>query len=79
MTATANPLPFPAGRPSDYRWQTSPPLMRASTCLAQACIEGHYDPTGGIAIEDGHIALPIGPGLGVTPDPDAFTQEICTF
>ena len=53
--------------------------MRASTWLAQAYIEGHYDPTGGVAIKGGHIDLPVGPGLGVTPDPDAFTREICTF
>ena len=53
--------------------------MRASTWLAQAFIEGHYDPTGGVAIEGGHFALRVGPGLGVTPDPDAFTREIYTF
>ena len=53
--------------------------MRASTWLAQAFIEGHYDPTGGVAIEGGHIALRVGPGLGVTPDPDAFTRGIYTF
>jgi len=58
---------------------TVSPKTYEGTWLAQPYIEGHYDPAGGVTIEDGHIALPVGPGLGVTPDPDAFTREVCTF
>ena len=58
---------------------TVSPKTYEGTWLAQPYIEGHYDPAGGVTIEGGHIALPVGPGLGVTPEPDAFTREICTF
>ena len=34
---------------------------------------------GGVKIEDGHIALPTGPGLGVTPDPNVFSREVAQF
>ena len=55
------------------------PSTYEGTWLAQPYIEGHYNPAGGVTIEGGHIALPVGPGLGVTPDPTAFTREVCTF
>ena len=58
---------------------TVSPKTYEGTWLAQPYIEGHYDPADGVTIEGGHIALPVGPGLGITPDPYAFTREVCTF
>lgn len=49
------------------------------TWLAQPFIEGQYDPAGVVAIKDGHIALPTGPGLGITPDPTVFSREVAQF
>lgn len=40
--------------------------------LAAPYIEGHYDPAHGIAIQDGHITRPTGPGLGVSIDAAQF-------
>ena len=39
----------------------------------------HYDPEGGIAISDGRIALPVGPGLGVTPSPDRLGPPVASY
>lgn len=47
--------------------------------IAQPYIEGHYDPENGIAVEDGHIALPTGPGLGITPDEALFGEAARSF
>jgi len=47
--------------------------------LAAPYIEGHYDPENGIRISDGHIALPKGPGLGVTPDVTLFGDPVASF
>ena len=49
------------------------------TWLAQPYIEGHYDPAGGVAIEDGHIAVPSGTGLGISPEPAIFSREVAQF
>jgi L-alanine-DL-glutamate epimerase-like enolase superfamily enzyme len=55
------------------------PRLFEGTWLAQPYIEGHYDTGAGIAIHNGHIDLPKGPGLGVNPSPDLFTDEVCKF
>lgn len=39
-------------------------------------IEGHYDTVDGITIQNGHIALPTGPGLGAMPDESLFGVSI---
>ncbi|MEM5502926.1 mandelate racemase/muconate lactonizing enzyme family protein [Ahrensia kielensis] len=44
--------------------------------LAASYIDGHYDPTGGVAIKDGHIARPTGVGLGVSPDEAIFGEPV---
>ena len=49
------------------------------TWLAEPYIEGHYDPAGGVAIEDGHIAVPSGTGLGISPEPAIFSREVAQF
>ena len=58
---------------------TVSPKTYEGTWLAQPYIEGHYDPAGGIKIEDGHIAVPNGSGLGVTPDPAVFGDQVTEF
>ena len=58
---------------------TVSPKTYEGTWLAQPYIEGHYDPSGGVKIEDGHIAVPTGPGLGITPDPTLFSREVAQF
>ncbi|MEK9594215.1 MAG: enolase C-terminal domain-like protein, partial [Luminiphilus sp.] len=58
---------------------TVSPKTYEGTWLAQPYIEGHYDPSGGVKIEDGHIAVPAGPGLGITPDPSVFSREVAQF
>ncbi len=47
--------------------------------LAQPYIDGHYDTKNGVKIEDGHIKLPIGPGLGVVPDDGIFKNEVASY
>ena len=48
------------------------PKLLEGVWLAQSYIEGHYDTENGIEIEDGHINLPTGPGLGIEPDESIF-------
>ena len=42
--------------------------------LAQPYIEGHYDSRNGVKIDEGHIRLPEGPGLGVVPEEGMFGE-----
>ncbi|MCP5084393.1 MAG: mandelate racemase/muconate lactonizing enzyme family protein [Alphaproteobacteria bacterium] len=49
----------------------SPELFRG-TWLAAPYIEQHYDRENGIQIVDGHIDVPSGPGLGISPDESQF-------
>lgn len=56
----------------------SPDLLEG-VWLAQPYIEGHYDALGGIRIQDGHIALPDGPGLGIEVDAAQFGAPVASF
>lgn len=47
--------------------------------IAAPYIEGHYDAENPIEIEGGHIALPQGPGLGVTPSPERLGPPAMSF
>ncbi|MEO1650606.1 MAG: enolase C-terminal domain-like protein, partial [Pseudomonadota bacterium] len=47
--------------------------------LAAPYIAGNYDPKNGIKIKDGHIALPSGPGLGISPDESVFGPPAASF
>lgn len=47
--------------------------------LAAPYIDGHYDPENGIGIDRGFIALPKGPGLGVTPNTERFGDPVASF
>lgn len=55
------------------------PRLCEGVWLAAPYIEGHYDTEHGIAIEDGHIRLPEGPGLGVTPDEGRFGAPVASY
>ncbi|MEM9139096.1 MAG: mandelate racemase/muconate lactonizing enzyme family protein [Pseudomonadota bacterium] len=55
------------------------PDLLEGVWLAAPYIEGNYDPAHGIKIVEGHIALPTGPGLGVTPDAAAFGDPVAAF
>ncbi len=58
---------------------TVQPRLFEGAWLAQPYIEGHYDRNNPVKIEDGHISLPQGPGLGVTPDEAQFGAPIASF
>ena len=55
------------------------PRLNEGVWIAQPYIEHHYDPEGGISIEDGHIRLPAGPGLGVVPDATIFGPPVASY
>jgi L-alanine-DL-glutamate epimerase-like enolase superfamily enzyme len=58
---------------------TVSPQLCEGVWLAAPYIEGHYDPEGGISIEDGHISLPSAPGLGVTPDETRLSAPAVSY
>ena len=55
------------------------PTLCEGVWLAAPYIDGHYDDMNGIAIVDGHIQRPTGPGLGVTPDETKFGAAVASF
>ena len=55
---------------------TVSPRLNEGVWLASPYVEGHYDAKNGIDIIGGHIKLPEGPGLGVTPEEGIFGQPI---
>jgi 4-hydroxyproline betaine 2-epimerase len=55
------------------------PRLNEGVWLGQSYIDGHYDPENGIKIEGGHIKLPKGPGLGITPDEAMFGAPVASF
>lgn len=57
---------------------TVAPDLSEGVWLAQPYIDGHYDATG-IAVRDGHIDVPAGPGLGLSIDARQFGTPIASF
>ena len=55
------------------------PRLMEGVWIAQPYIEGHYDNENSVKIEDGHIALPEKPGLGVIPDEAMFGAPVASF
>lgn len=47
--------------------------------IAQEYLEGHFDSKNPVDVIDGHIAVPIGPGLGINPDPGVFGEPIAVY
>ena len=58
---------------------TVEPSLCEGVWIAASYIDGHYDPENRIKVEEGHIALPSGSGLGVTPDEAAFGAPAASF
>ena len=58
---------------------TVEPRLLEGVWLAAPYIDGHYDSETGIRIKAGHIAVPKGPGLGITPDDGVFGSPVRSF
>lgn len=58
---------------------TCAPERMEGAWLAAPYIEGNYDTGNGIRITGGHIAVPQGPGLGITPDESQFGAPLQSF
>jgi L-alanine-DL-glutamate epimerase-like enolase superfamily enzyme len=58
---------------------TVPPRLSEGVWIAGPYIAGHYDEENGIRIVDGQIAVPEGPGLGITPEPGIFGDPVASF
>jgi 4-hydroxyproline betaine 2-epimerase len=58
---------------------TVEPRLLDGVWIAQDHLGHHYDPEHPVAVEDGHIAVPQGPGLGVRPDPARLTRHTATY
>lgn len=58
---------------------TVAPHLLEGVWIAAPYIEGNYDPENGIKIQDGHIKLPIGPGLGILPDESLLGSPVASF
>lgn len=54
------------------------PDLNEGVWVAQPYIDGHYDPSGGVVVERGHIRLPAGPGLGIDPNERLFGAPVVT-
>lgn len=55
---------------------TVPPDLFRGTWISGTYLTGNYDPDGGIVVEGGHIKLPEGAGLGVSPDVTHFGAPV---
>jgi len=55
---------------------TVKPHLLEGVWLAAPYIEEHYDQKNGVSIVNGHINLPQGPGLGITPDDEQFGPPV---
>lgn len=58
---------------------TVQPKLLEGAWLAAPYIDGHYDAENGIEIIGGHIKLPQGVGLGITPDESQFGAPFASF
>lgn len=58
---------------------TVEPRLCEGVWIAAPYIEGHYDPENGIAIRDGWLDVPKGPGLGVVPDKAMLGKPVMSF
>ena len=58
---------------------TVQPRLNEGVWLAAPYIAGNFDAENGVNIVGGHIALPKGPGLGITPDETLFGAPVASF
>jgi L-alanine-DL-glutamate epimerase-like enolase superfamily enzyme len=57
---------------------TVQPRLLEGVWLAEPYMDSHYDSSGPIRIEGGHIQVPTGAGLGVVPDEGAFGDPVAS-
>jgi L-alanine-DL-glutamate epimerase-like enolase superfamily enzyme len=55
------------------------PRLSMGLWIAGPHIEGHYDPENGIAVEEGWLTVPKGPGLGITPEAGIFGKPVLSL
>ena len=58
---------------------TVEPRLLEGVWIAAPYIEEHYDSENAITVEGGHISLPAGHGLGITPDENLFGAPVHSF
>jgi L-alanine-DL-glutamate epimerase-like enolase superfamily enzyme len=58
---------------------TVTPELSEGVWIAAPYIAAHYDPENGLEPKGGHLTLPPGPGLGVTPDTEQFGRPVMSF
>ena len=58
---------------------TVDPRLLEGVWLAAPYIDGHYDTQNPIQVNDGHITLPEGPGLGIAVDAGQFGAPVASF
>ena len=58
---------------------TVQPRLLEGVWLAQPYIDHHYDEVNPIEIQQGHINVPSGPGLGVNPNTALFDDPVLSF
>ena len=58
---------------------TVSPRLNEGVWIAAPYIEGHYDEKNGVSVEDGHISLPNGPGLGILPQGSYFCSPVASY
>lgn len=58
---------------------TVSPHLLEGVWVAASYIDGNYDSENGIRIEEGHIVLPRGTGLGITPNESLFGEPIFSY
>lgn len=55
------------------------PDLSEGVWIAGPYLGEHYDKKNGVAVRDGHIMRPQGPGLGVVPEPGMFGKPVASF
>lgn len=55
---------------------TVDPRLFEGVWIAQPRIDVHYDPAHPVVVRDGHLQVPSGPGLGVTPDREVLGAPV---
>ena len=55
------------------------PHLLDGVWVAEPYIDDHYDEDNGIRIDNGHINVPTGPGLGISPTPGVFGAAVASF
>lgn len=58
---------------------TVTPRLLEGVWIAEPHIDMHYDSANPVRVQDGHIRVPTGPGLGVTPDEGRFGEPVASF